>query len=54
MKWVGNLDMKKTILLDSIYIFFFFFKKTLTDDLNWWLAVTLEENKYCIEKDDYV
>ena len=29
-----------------------FFKKTPTDDLNWWLIVTLVENKYCTEKDE--
>ena len=42
--------MKKK-LTDNIYIIFF--KKAVMDDLNWWLAVPLLENKYCTEKDDY-
>ena len=44
--------------LEIKFVVFFkkmsFFKKTLTDDLNWWLVVTLVENKYCTEKDEYV
>ena len=28
MKWVGDLDIEKNILLDTIYIVIFFLKKT--------------------------
>ena len=47
MKLIGGSVMKTNILLDIIYIVFL---KTLTDELNWWLAVTIVENKYCTGK----
>ena len=31
-----------------------FLKKTVMHNLNYWLAVTLVENKYCTVKDDYL
>ena len=39
-------------MLDTICIFFFL--KNVTDDLNECLVAALKDNKYCIEKDDYV
>ena len=51
MKWTWDLGMKKTfILLDTIYIVFFFLKECY-----WWLVVTLAENniqkkRLCIKK----
>ena len=34
MKWVGDLDIEKNILLDTIYIAFFVFFFKLTNNLN--------------------
>ena len=51
MKWTWDLGMKKTfILLDTIYIVFFFLKECY-----WWLVVMLAENniqkkRLCIKK----
>ena len=33
MKWIGDSDMKESILLDTNYIYIFL-KKTLIDELN--------------------
>ena len=41
--------MKKK-LLDTIYIIFCF---KFTDDLNWWVVVTLAEKNYRTEKHEY-
>ena len=47
MKWIGDSDMKKKSLFDTIYIVFFF------KSAYGWLVVTLVGNKYCTGKDDY-
>ena len=51
MKWIGDSDMKESILLDTNYIYIFL-KKTLIDELNQWLVFIFVENKCCKEKDD--
>ena len=35
------------------YHLYAYFLKIVTEDLNWWLAVTLLENKYRRERNDF-
>ena len=49
MKKTKTKTKQKKFVRDHLYHFFL---KTVASDLKW-LAVTLSENKYCTEKDDY-
>ena len=51
-KWIGNLDIEKNTFLGTIFIVFFL--KTVTNELDQWVVVTLVENAYYIEKDQYM
>ena len=54
MTWIEVLGNKKKQHFVRYHLYRCFFLKTVMDDLNLQLVVTLVENKFCTKKDDYM
>ena len=46
------MEMRKNFFFVRYHLYAYFLK-IVTEDLNWWLAVTLLENKYRRERNDF-
>ena len=46
------MEMRKNFFVVRYHLYAYFLK-IVTEDLNWWLAVTLLENKYRRERNDF-
>ena len=46
------MEMRKKFFFVRYHLYAYFLK-IVTEDLNWWLAVTLLENKYRRERNDF-